>query len=70
MVKHPHRAKSILRPSWAAVKMPGVSPKLSETPGGTRWPGPTLGQHTDAVLADLGYGPEEIAALRNGGGVA
>ena len=57
-------------PDGAAVKMPGVSPKLSETPGGTRWPGPTLGQHTDAVLADLGYGPEEIAALRNGGGVA
>ncbi len=27
-------------------------------------PAPTLGEHTDAVLAELGYDPSEIAELR------
>lgn len=46
------------------VKLPAVTPKLSETPGGTRWIGPELGEHTDEVLAGLGYDAEQIAALR------
>ena len=33
-------------------------------------PGPTHGQHTDAVLAELGYGEGEIAHLRQAGAVA
>jgi formyl-CoA transferase len=44
--------------------LPGIVPKLSETPGETKWIGPRLGEHTDAVLGAAGYGPEEIAALR------
>lgn len=49
------------------VKMPAVTPKLSETPGGTRWLGPDLGEHTDDVLRGLGYSDEQIAALRSSG---
>ncbi len=49
------------------VKMPAVTPKLSETPGGTRWLGPELGEHTDEVLRALGYSDEQIAALRASG---
>jgi formyl-CoA transferase len=49
------------------VKLPAASPKLSATPASTRWLGPELGQHTDEVLARLGYTKEEIAALRAGG---
>jgi crotonobetainyl-CoA:carnitine CoA-transferase CaiB-like acyl-CoA transferase len=37
---------------------------LSETPGRYRHRAPTLGEHTDAILAELGYGPGEIAELR------
>ncbi|NHZ82787.1 CoA transferase [Massilia sp. CCM 8695] len=46
------------------VKLPAITPKLSATPGQTRWLGPTLGEHTDDILASLGYDAEAIAALR------
>jgi formyl-CoA transferase len=51
------------------IKLPGILPKLSSTPGGTRWLGPRLGAHTDEVLAGLGYSAQDIAALRQGGAV-
>lgn len=38
--------------------------ELSETPGTYRLPAPRLGEHTDEILASLGYGAAEIAALR------
>jgi crotonobetainyl-CoA:carnitine CoA-transferase CaiB-like acyl-CoA transferase len=40
---------------------------LSETPGRFRHRAPTLGEHTDAILADLGYNPAQIADLRTRG---
>ncbi len=46
------------------IKLPAISPKLSETPGQTRWIGPRLGQHTEQVLHALGYTDEQIAELR------
>lgn len=56
-------------PSGASVKMPGIVPKLSETPGEVRWQGPALGEHTSSVLADLGYEQSEIERLRREGAV-
>jgi crotonobetainyl-CoA:carnitine CoA-transferase CaiB-like acyl-CoA transferase len=40
---------------------------LSETPGSIRHRAPTLGEHTDEILAELGYAPPAIAALREAG---
>ncbi|MGW8392129.1 CaiB/BaiF CoA transferase family protein [Pseudoduganella sp. HUAS MS19] len=57
-------------PDGVHVKMPGIVPKLSETPGEVRWQGPTLGEHTDCVLSALGLPDAEIAALRERGVVA
>jgi len=44
--------------------LPGFVPKMSETPGETRWIGPRLGQHTDEMLAAAGYDAAKIEALR------
>ena len=56
-------------PDGKPFRMPGIVPRLSETPGAAESLGPELGAHTDAVLAGLGYGPERIAALRTAGAV-
>ena len=49
--------------------LPGIVPKLSATPGETKWIGPKLGEHTAEVLAGIGIGGEERARLRKEGGI-
>jgi len=46
------------------IDLPGIVPKLSDTPGATRWLGPELGEHTDEVLERLGYSADLIRRLR------
>ncbi|SAK56810.1 L-carnitine dehydratase/bile acid-inducible protein F [Caballeronia pedi] len=56
-------------PGGATVKMPGIVPKLSDTPGEVRWQGPALGEHTQAVLESLGFNADEVQRLRAEGAV-
>ena len=56
--------EQVLAGDGAPLKVPGVVPKLSATPGAIRTPAPKLGEHTDEVLQDLGYGNEAILQLR------
>ncbi|WP_145185521.1 CaiB/BaiF CoA-transferase family protein [Pseudomonas sp. URMO17WK12:I11] len=56
-------------PDGKPFKMPGIVPKLSQTPGSAEWVGPSLGEHTDQVLTSLGYDPAAIASLRQAGTV-
>jgi crotonobetainyl-CoA:carnitine CoA-transferase CaiB-like acyl-CoA transferase len=52
------------------LKIPALLPKLESTPGGTEWPGPQLGSHTDEILASLGLDADHIAELKSAGVVA
>jgi len=72
-LEHPHiRAAGFMQdvdypglPNPAPTARAAV--RLSETPGEIVTRPPTLGEHTDRVLADIGYDAEAIAALRNKG---
>jgi alpha-methylacyl-CoA racemase len=57
------------QPGTDGVRQLGFPVKMSRTPGSIREPGPALGEHTDEVLASIGYSDEEIAALKEGGAV-
>ncbi|MFN9832015.1 MAG: CaiB/BaiF CoA transferase family protein [Phenylobacterium sp.] len=50
-------------PVFGKVKMQNAFPRLSETPGGVRWPGPALGEHTREVLEGLGVDAARLADL-------
>jgi crotonobetainyl-CoA:carnitine CoA-transferase CaiB-like acyl-CoA transferase len=52
------------------LKIPAILPKLEQTPGETKWPGPDLGSHTDEVLANLGLDAQTIADLKASGVIA
>lgn len=54
-------------PGGVSVKMPGIVPKLSQTPGGVNWSGPALGQHTDDILGSLGLTGADIQRLKTSG---
>ncbi len=46
------------------IAVPGIVPKLSGTPGAVQKRAPRLGEHTDAVLGELGHDAAALAALR------
>ena len=55
-------------PVFGSIRMQNVAPKLSETPGEVRWPGPELGAHTAEVLGErLGISAERLSGLRAAG---
>ena len=54
----------LTHPTAGEIAVLGVPIKLSATPGGVRVAPPTLGEHTDAVLKEIGLSDEEIARLR------
>ncbi len=50
-----------------SLKLPGIIPKLSATPGSTEWLGPDLGEHTHQILYELGYDDVQQSALKEQG---
>ncbi|MGV9901487.1 CaiB/BaiF CoA transferase family protein [Streptomyces sp. NPDC003388] len=54
-------------PELGPLRMQNVLFRLSGTPGAIRWAGRPHGADTDAVLTELGLGPDELRALREEG---
>ena len=46
------------------ILVPGIVPKLSDTPGSIRSSAPDLGEDTDSVLTELGFSADQIKYLR------
>jgi formyl-CoA transferase len=59
--------QTIELPDGTPLKVPGIVPRLSETPGSTGELSPALGAHTDRILRGLGITDEQIAAMRDRG---
>lgn len=70
MVKDPHfKARGLFEEvnidGLGSLKIPAVIPKFSETPGGTEWVGPKLGEHNEEVYRELlGYSAEKLEQLK------
>ena len=59
-----HMVETLMHPTVGATKVIGAPIKLSENAASLRTPPPVLGQHTDAVLSEIGYDANSIAGLR------
>jgi crotonobetainyl-CoA:carnitine CoA-transferase CaiB-like acyl-CoA transferase len=56
-------------PEVGRLTLMGQPIGFSETPPADAGRPPTLGEHTDEVLREIGYGPSEIAELRAEGAI-
>ncbi len=70
LVREREMVVELHQPGLGAVRQLGVPVKLSRTPGDPTRPAPAFGEHTGAVLAEVGYSEDEIAALLDCGAAA
>ena len=64
-VQHLHITRKVPHKVLGEVEVIGQAIELSRTPWSVRSPTPEAGEHTDAILHELGYGAAEIEALRS-----
>jgi formyl-CoA transferase/CoA:oxalate CoA-transferase len=68
-VQHRRMVVEVDHPKAGRIKQTGVPVKLSATPGGVDAAPPMLGQHNEAILRALGFGPEQIESMRRDGAI-
>ncbi|MDR7418835.1 MAG: CoA transferase [Armatimonadota bacterium] len=68
-VKHRQMLVEVEHPRAGRIKQTGVPLKFSETPGRIAAPPPLLGEHTEAILRELGYSAADIGAMRRDGAI-
>jgi len=66
-VKHLGLAQAVDHPTLGRIELVGQAVTLSRTPSALRLPTPERGEHTDAVLGELGYDAAAIADFRRRG---
>ena len=67
--QHPHiRARATIVDELG-VEQPATAPRFSRTPGRIQGPVALAGEHTDAVLAEVGFDGDDIARLRAEGAI-
>ena len=68
-VQHNGMAIEVEHPALGEVRLVNQAVKLSRTPSQIRTATPELGEHSDEILRELGYGDAEIAAFREHGAI-
>ena len=66
-VRHLGLAQDVDSPALGSIKLVGQPVTLSRTPSRLVSSAPEYGEHTDEVLTEFGYSPEDIARLRQAG---
>ncbi|MBC7802162.1 MAG: CoA transferase [Gemmatimonadaceae bacterium] len=66
-VEHLRMARPVHHPELGEIALVGHPMKLSRTPAEVVSATPALGEHTEAVLAELGYAPDQVATLKREG---
>jgi len=70
LVRSREMVVEVEQPELGTVRQLGHPVKLSRTPADPTRPAPAFGEHTDEVLAEVGYSAEEIAAMKETGAAA
>jgi len=70
MTEAPHHPHNVARKTFITrddVVQPAPAPRFSQTPARLDLPPPAVGEHTEAILAELGMSGDEVKRLRESG---